>query len=296
MNHSEVVEALPRCELVSRCDEAGDVPPHPIRCCAVCRAHYGPRVASLFASDELRERVLTALCALTCAVRSYGAQGVALSFNGGKDCTVILELLALMHPALVQQLAVVVHFRPRDVFAEVEDFLRQCQQRHGFTLWECACSDGGSRSRPIAVCLTKTLHAFPTVRAVLLGTRNSDFVEARQHHSSCFALSDVERGWPRVMRVSPIVDWQYDHVWGFLRALGSDTRHWCSLYDKGYTSLGAVSDTRPNPALFDAASQRYKAAWLLEDNDKERESRVPKFVVSPPAQGDEAASKTSSAQ
>lgn len=282
------MERLPRCEFSVDCSDGGEVGSRDIRCCGVCRDHYSAVVSKRLAGvdERVKERVLTALCALTCAVRSYGPGHVAFSFNGGKDCTVILYLLELMDPTLIQQLAVTVHFRPRDVFPEMEDFLRSSQKRHGFTLWECACRDnkGDGRCSPIAVCLSKTLHAFPAVRAVLLGTRNSDFTDERLRHESCFALTDVERGWPRVMRVSPIIDWEYDDVWQFLRGFSSSTKpdeRWCKLYDAGYTSLGSVSDSRPNPALYNEQTKGYKPAWMLHDPQLERESRIPKYIVSP---------------
>ena len=285
-----VTARLPHCERAVDCSAPdAEVPAHAPGCCGACRAHYTPLVRARLASSSLdtsssettmhhtEERVLAALCAVTCAVRSYGAEHVALSFNGGKDCTVVLELLAAADPALVRALAAVVHYRPPDVLPAVDAFLAASASRHGFALWECPCAPRGSSTNgqppPLATCLAATLRAFPGVRAVLLGTRNSDFVDARRRHASCFALTDVARGWPRVMRVAPIVDWDHADVWRFLHAFGGG--RWCALYNAGYTSLGAASDTRPNPALYDAAARCFRPAWTLADPARERDSRVP---------------------
>jgi FAD synthetase len=48
------------------------------------------------------------------------------------------------------------------------------------------------------------------------------------------------------MRINPILNWTYGDVWAFLHDVGA--MH-CSLYDHGYTSLGSVTDTKPNSAL-----------------------------------------------
>ena len=168
-SEASLLDKLPHCEFSVDCSDGKEVPSLELSCCNACRAYYGPQISERLSgkSPVLQERVLSALCALTCAVRSYGLEHLAFSFNGGKDCTVILYLLHFMDPTLIQQLAAVVHFRPRDMFTELEDFLRSTQKQHGFTLWECACREnsGDGRCKPIAVCLSKTLRAFPAVRA-----------------------------------------------------------------------------------------------------------------------------------
>lgn len=71
------------------------------------------------------------------------------------------------------------------------------------------------------------------------------------------------------MRVNPILDWSYAHVWAFLRGVGV---HYCSLYDLGFTSLGAVHNTAPNPKLA-LGDGRFAPAYMLTDDASERDGR-----------------------
>lgn len=48
------------------------------------------------------------------------------------------------------------------------------------------------------------------------------------------------------MRVNPIIDWDVANVWEYLI---KKKVPYCSLYDRGYTSIGNVRNTRPNPSL-----------------------------------------------
>jgi 3'-phosphoadenosine 5'-phosphosulfate sulfotransferase (PAPS reductase)/FAD synthetase len=83
----------------------------------------------------------------------------------------------------------------------------------------------------------------------------------------------TDPGWPKLLRVNPILDWKYNHIWSFLREFGLP---YCSLYDRGYTSLGTLDNTRPNSMLkyVDATGRdRYKPAYLLDDGAAERKGR-----------------------
>lgn len=96
-----------------------------------------------------------------------------------------------------------------------------------------------------------------------------------------FLLSDISSSFCR----------DYGHVWHFLRTYNLP---YCSLYDRGYTSLGSKTNTFPNPALqrkcsnltiTDNAPNRtedipYWPAYMLSDWKLERSGRMDKKVTS----------------
>ncbi len=48
----------------------------------------------------------------------------------------------------------------------------------------------------------------------------------------------------------------------------------CSLYQRGFTSLGSMTDTHANPALaVDGDPTKFQPAYELVDDDKERLGR-----------------------
>lgn len=66
-------------------------------------------------------------------------------------------------------------------------------------------------------------------------------------------------------------------VWTIIR---SSNMPYCSLYNKGYTSIGNIDNTIPNSALCTSAegdiSEVYKPAYELLDIELERTNRVQK--------------------
>ncbi|KAL8909040.1 MAG: hypothetical protein Q9171_005197 [Xanthocarpia ochracea] len=132
----------------------------------------------------------------------------------------------------------------------------------------------------------------PEVKAIFVGTRRTD-----PHGGllSADGFDVTDGGWPRFMRVHPVIEWHYVEVWavslpksetGLERGKGGLTAHpvrrghlkipYCELYDQGYTSLGGTDDTHPNPALrvegLDGEIS-YKPAYELEEDREERLGR-----------------------
>ena len=74
------------------------------------------------------------------------------------------------------------------------------------------------------------------------------------------AFCPSSAGWPPFMRVNPVLDWGYGDVWALLRAARLP---YCALYDRGFTSIGSVTNTRPNRRAPPRARARARGARLF---------------------------------
>lgn len=79
-----------------------------------------------------------------------------------------------------------------------------------------------------------------------------------------------DKDWPPLMRINPILDWSYCDIWDFLRVLAVP---YCSLYERGYTSIGNPKNTLPNPALKIPGQEKYHPAYKLQEERLERQGR-----------------------
>ena len=131
--------------------------------------------------------------------------------------------------------------------------------------------DGGLKDQ---LTLMKT--KYPHIKAVIMGTRSTD-----PHGANMKPFHPTDNGWPELMRINPILNFTYNDVWELLRGLSLP---YCSLYDKGYTSLGSIENTHLNPALryTDANGVvHYKPAYELalgEDNQSLERAGRDKFI------------------
>lgn len=227
-------------------------------------------------------RVTKALDVLDSAFRLYGSSRVVVAFNGGKDATVVLHLarasLAYHMKATLSDTSPVSAGSCEDgdvpppppphltclylpsgtktEFPEVTGFVSRTAEELNLDLH--TVYDGG-----FAGAIEKFGHGRDML-AFVMGTRRSDPGTEDLEH-----FSPSTPGYPPFMRVNPILNWGYDDVWKFIRALKLP---YCVLYDEGYTSIGSVEDTRPNPALRNEDAT-FAPPWKLGDASLERAGR-----------------------
>ena len=193
---------------------------------------------------------------------TYKPEEVAIAFNGGKDCMVMLHLTFVHRKSrgLMNQKLKALYIRDSDPFPKVEEFISTGAKLYNLDLITI--------QKPMKEALTEMLKDNPIVKATLMGTRMGDPGSSYQAH-----FSPTDGDWPKVMRVNPILNWEYYQVWNFLRGLFLP---YPVLYDQGYTSLGGKSNTDPNPNLSyksDNGIEKFKPAYELKDGSQERAGR-----------------------
>jgi FAD synthetase len=197
---------------------------------------------------------------------SLSLDALSFSYNGGKDCLVLLILYltalyahatatATPLPPLLRSVYIV----PPNPFPAVTAFVQSSATTYHLALTQYAA--------PMRDAFASYLADFPTVRAIFVGTRRTDPHGARLTH-----FDPTDGGWPAFMRIHPVIDWHYADIWGFIREVGVE---YCELYDMGYTSLGGTDDTHPNPALAveDGGGGKFRPAYELVEDEEERLGR-----------------------
>lgn len=207
--------------------------------------------------EALARKVEHSLEIIHKALAEYKLEGVALSFNGGKDCCVLLHLLYIIlskHKSFSKLR--ILYFTHENSFPEVDAFVLKCAKIYNANITFVTVS-----VKQALADLTKD-----GMKGIFMGTRSTD---PRASTLTPFAPTDTQNGWPAFMRVNPILDWTYEDVWNFILTLNVP---YCELYDRGYTSIGSTIDTVPNPALCTGAG--FDPAYKLKDGSKERAGRM----------------------
>ncbi|KAJ1725819.1 FAD1 flavin adenine dinucleotide synthetase [Coemansia erecta] len=211
--------------------------------------------------SQLGRKVANALDVIEKALGKYGPESIALSFNGGKDCTALMHLVraALYKYTTLhsQQTEALVSFCVlyKKTFPEIDTFVQKSVCRYRLTLVE--------KNGPMRQGLQQFKDDCPGIQAIFVGTRRDD-----PYGDKLDFFSPTDADWPQFMRVNPVLDWSFDDIWGFIQGVGVP---YCCLYDQGYTSLGDVDSTVRNPAL--CKDGVYQPAWSLANGTLERSGR-----------------------
>lgn len=191
-------------------------------------------------------------------VTTHGVNRIAVSFNGGKDSMVMLQLIIdAIGLDTARKLTYFVFDNPDD-FDELRAFRDMQVKTHGLKLITVA--------RDMKEGLWQ-LHRDLGLSAAFLGVREDDpsgkWITA--HATPC------TEGWPPMTLFCPVLRWKYADVWAYTHERSVP---FCTLYADGYTSLGSKQHTVPNPALYDTTTESHRPAWMLNDGSQERCNRA----------------------
>jgi len=195
---------------------------------------------------------------------TFDSSKFIVSFNGGKDCTVLLHLVyaVLTKNNKLDHKLKTLYIHEKDTFKELEDFVKLCIQHYNL---EMHTFEGSNYKKALEGF--KSSKVGSQVNSIFMGMRTSDLSYPLK------AIQQTDDSWPKFIRVNPILDWSYHDVWTYLRTLNVS---YCPLYDQGYTSLGARSTTSLNPRLRSVTPEgevTYLPAYFLDDAGTERSGR-----------------------
>lgn len=226
---------------------------------------------------QVKARVNESLDIVRAAIDRHGLDEISVSYNGGKDCLVMLILiLAVIHEkyeacsALVEAAVLdpnykldAIYINSEEPFPELTQFISESTRQYHLNLVVIKSS--------LKEGFEDYLQSKPKIRCIIVGIRHTD-----PYGLSLQSEQVTDHQWPRFLRIHPILRWQYRHIWDFL--VGTNVAY-CPMYDRGYTSLGGVSSTVPNPFL--KAGENFKPAYtLIEDADeRERLGRISRDKV-----------------
>jgi FAD synthetase len=183
--------------------------------------------------------------------------GIAIAFNGGKDCTLLLGILATLVESNVE---IQGFYCAKNEFKEVDEFLEAVKIHYKFLKLQ--------KYMDMKEGLRQFLKDNQKIKGILIGTRRSD-----PNSKGLEVVKETDGDWPRVLRIHPLLDWTYNEVWQGIYELGLQ---YCSLYDRAYSSLGD-SSTCKNDKLQkksqDDTQSEDLPAYLLDDEESERRGR-----------------------
>lgn len=202
------------------------------------------------------QTVLTAYHVVAEAYTRYKPEQLALAFNGGKDCMIVFQLVKAYCTEKSLPMPLLVHFHVEDEFPELTHFMEGVLANHP----QLTIVRLGSNMKQCLKSLGDEYH----IAGVFMGQRSSDPYCPKLH----FAPTDPD--WPEMMRINPILEFNYSVVWRFIKGTGTE---YCKLYDMGYTSLGPKSRTSKNPLLETEDMTHRPAHELIDVDFDERDGR-----------------------
>jgi FAD synthetase len=141
---------------------------------------------------------------LTNSIRLHA---LSLSYNGGKDCLVLLILYLAglaKYPQPLPQSLRSIYIVSKDPFPQVESFVVETSRKYHLDLLRL---ERDSMRTAFAEYLQEGGPG-SDVKAILVGTRRTD-----PHGAELGSFSPTDGKWPAFMRVNAVIDWKLRDIW-----------------------------------------------------------------------------------
>ncbi|SCU80492.1 LADA_0B07800g1_1 [Lachancea dasiensis] len=210
---------------------------------------------------------------------------LSFSYNGGKDCQVLLILYlsclweffaesvgSSQYPAQYHQFPLrflpTVYINQTETFTTLENSIESTRKRYFLSVYE---SPQNQTSMPEA--FKKFLDVHPQTEAIVIGIRHTD-----PFGSDLDCVQKTDKNWPTFMRIQPLLHWKLANVWSLLLYSNEEI---CGLYETGFTSIGSINSTVPNPFLKKSHSDLQNPfQWEIENAFGKRKEDINKVRVS----------------
>lgn len=113
------------------------------------------------------DAILLLLQILAEALEKYERKQVFLSYNGGKDCTVLLHMLSEILGDSIDDFKVI-YLRSSEPFEEIEDFVKSCEGFYGINI-STVDSNRGMKDVLADICENDK-----NISAAIMGSRRTD--------------------------------------------------------------------------------------------------------------------------
>ncbi|CAI5757275.1 unnamed protein product [Candida verbasci] len=214
--------------------------------------------------NEVKSKIKLTVSILEKSIDLHGLNEIAISYNGGKDCLVMLILLLSTiykkHKEMSFNLPKhyeldSIYINSETPFPKLIDFIHSSTKY--YHLNQIIIKDTLKNGFKYYLEQVNT-----NVKSVIVGIRYSDPYGSELKYEQM-----TDHNWPKFLRIHPILHWHYVDIWQFLISTGIE---YCEMYDLGYTSLGGINRTKPNPDL-KLENGDYLPAYMLKDHADEKE-------------------------
>ncbi|MCJ1480606.1 3'-phosphoadenosine 5'-phosphosulfate sulfotransferase [Schaereria dolodes] len=152
---------------------------------------------------RVQQRTRISLNVIQEALKRYSLPSLSLSYNGGKDCLVllILYLSALPTHSTLPSLLESIYIVPPHPFPEVDVFVDASSHQYCLSLERFA-------RESMKAAFADYLAEKRKIKAIFVGTRRTD-----PHGGNLTHFDETDHGWPAFVRVHPVIDWRYVEIW-----------------------------------------------------------------------------------